>query len=263
MSSTDNILKFEIKELDLDTIRPSVNTPKEIEKGGSKIFVIGKPGTGKTTLIASIMYHKRDVIPIAMIQSGSEDSNHFYKSFIPNTFIYNEYNEEKLANYIQRQKIARQHIENPWGLCLLDDCTDDPRLFNKPIMQGSVFKKGRHLNTLFIISLQYALDVRPVIRVNIDGTFILRESSLKIRKTIWENYASIIPDFSVFCSIMDQITDDYTALYIHNATTSNNISDCVFYYKATPITKEFKFGHPDFWAFHYDRYNEEYVDPVV
>ena len=28
-------------------------------------------------------------------------------------------------------------------------------------------------------------------------------------KSLWENYAGIIPDFSSFCSILDQITDDY------------------------------------------------------
>ena len=39
----------------------------------------------------------------------------------------------------------------------------------------------------------------------------------------------------MFCEIMDQITNDYTALYIHNATTSNNLEDIVFYFKAKPI----------------------------
>ena len=67
------------------------------------------------------------------------------------------------------------------------------------------------------------MDVKPVIRTNVDGTFILREPSVKNRKSLWENYAGIIPDFSTFCTIMDQITDDYTALYIHNTTQSNKL----------------------------------------
>ena len=81
---------------------------------------------------------------------------------------------------------------------------------------------------LYILSLQYCMDVKPVIRTNIDGTFILREPSLKNRRALWENYAGIIPDFSTFCEIMDQITDDYTALYIHNATQSNKLEDWVY-----------------------------------
>ena len=107
------------------------------------------------------------------------------------------------------------------------------------------------------------MDVKPVIRVNVDGTFILREPSIKIRKTIWENYAGIIPDFSQFCQIMDKITDDYTALYIHNATTSNKIEDCIFWYKAKIVPKEFKFGSEDYWDFHTERYNPEYKEPFL
>ena len=42
------------------------------------------------------------------------------------------------------------------------------------------------------------MDVKPVIRTNIDGTFILRDSNLKNRRSLWENYAGIIPDFGMF-----------------------------------------------------------------
>ena len=62
---------------------------------------------------------------------------------------------------------------------------------------------------------------------------------------------------------MDQLTNDYTALYIHNATTSNKIEDCVFWYKARPIPPDFKFGCDDFWRFHNSRFNPNYIDPVV
>ena len=107
------------------------------------------------------------------------------------------------------------------------------------------------------------MDVKPVIRTNIDGTFILRETNLKNRRSLYENYAGIIPDFGMFCDILDQITDDHTALYIHNSTTSNNLEDCIFWYKAKPVPEGFKFGCDDYWAFHKARYNEEYRDPIV
>ena len=96
------------------------------------------------------------------------------------------------------------------------------------------------------------MDVKPVIRTNVDGCFILRETNLKNRKSLWENYAGVIPDFSQFCDIMDQITDDYTALYINNSGQSNKLEDCVFYYKATPVDN-FKFGCDEYWNFHYER----------
>ena len=81
------------------------------------------------------------------------------------------------------------------------------------------------------MSLQYALDIKPAIRTNIDTTFILRESNLRNRRSLYENYAGVIPSFNDFCSILDEVTQDYTALVIHNATTSNELEDCVFFTK--------------------------------
>lgn len=251
--------------------RPSLLEIKDVGIGeyygfqldGNHRFLLGDfTVTHNTTLIASLLYAKKHIIPIAMAMSGTEDSNHFYRSIFPSTFVYNTYDEEKVEDFIKRQKISKQHIENPWAVMILDDCTDEPALFRKPLQQG-LYKRGRHWKMLYILSLQYGMDVRPVIRTNVDGVFILREPNLRNRKVMYENYAGIIPDFHLFCQILDQITDDYTALYIHNMTKTNNWKDCVFWYKARPIPDDFKFGCDEYWDFHYDRYDPEYTDPVT
>jgi hypothetical protein len=218
--------------------------------------------THNTTLITSLLYEKRDIFPVYFITSGTEDSNGHYKKIVPSTFVYNKLDEKKIDDFIVRQKIAKKHLENPWAVLLLDDCTDDPKIFNKPFMQG-LYKNGRHWKCLFLLSLQYCLDVKPVIRTNVDGTFILRETNLRNRKSLWENYAGVIPDFSLFCQIMDELTTDYTALYIHNATTSNNLEDCLFWYKAKPVPSDFKLGSKDYWKFHKNRFNENYSDNFI
>ena len=257
-------IEMKIHQLNTDIIPPSTDKMNDPNQGGSKIVVIGKPGTGKTTLITSLLYEKKHIFPIGMVMSGTEDSNGHYRQLFPSTFVYNKLHEDKIEDFIKRQKIAKNHIpQNPWGLLLLDDCTDDPKLFNKPLFQG-LYKNGRHWKMMFILSLQYCMDVKPVIRTNIDGTFILREPNMKNRRALWENYAGIIPDFAMFCEVMDKITDDYTALYIHNSTQSNSIEDCVFYYKADPnISKDFKFGSEEFWNFHMDRFDDNYTEPIM
>ena len=258
MASPETI---KLRELDLEMIAPSTNSMNEPDQGGSKTIVLGKPGTGKSTLIASLIYGKKHIFPVATVMSGTEDSNHSYKQFIPSTFVFNSYDEEKIKDCIKRQKLAKQHLPNPWSILVVDDCTDDPKIFNNKLQQN-IFKLGRHYKLWYILSLQYAMDVKPVIRVNVDNVFILREPSVKIRKIIWENYASIIPDFSLFCDILDQITNDFTALYIHNTGRSNDWRDCVFWYKAEPIPSTFKFGCDEYKDFHFARYNPEYVDPL-
>lgn len=232
---------------------------------GNHRFVLGDfsvtHNTGKSTLIASLLYAKKHIIPVGMVMSGTEDSNSFFRKIFPSTFVYNEYDEEQIKSFIKRQKIAKQHLENPWAVIILDDTTDDPRVFNTPLQQG-MYKRGRHWKMWYIVSLQYGMDVKPVIRTNIDGVFILREPSLRTRKILWENYASVIPDFTLFCDIMDGVTDDYTALYVHNSIQTNDWRECVFWYKAKPTPDGFKFGCDEFHQFHKDRYNPDYIDPL-
>lgn len=245
-----------IRELDLNMISPNEDATFDKTKNASKIVVIGKPGTGKTTLISSILYAKRSILPVGVVVSGTEDSNEYYAGMFPSTFVYSEYESNILDNFRLRQKYAKHELAVPWALCLLDDCTDDTSVLRTKLWE-SYFKNGRHWNMLFILSLQYCLDVRPSIRINTDGVFILREMNISVRKKIWDNYASIVP-FPLFCALMDKLTEDYSALYIHNASTSNDWRDCVFWYKAPLVPKDFKFGCQEYWDYHYARVQDEY-----
>lgn len=241
----ENIIK--IHPLNLDIINPNPSNFNDTNQGGSKIFIIGKPGSGKSTLIKALFHEKSKIIPVALVLSGTESATGFFKEFIPDQYIHDEYDQEVLSNFIVRQKGARNHMSNPWACLIIDDCMDDITVFNKPPQPG-LFKNGRHWKMLYIVSLQYGLDVKPHIRSNIDGAFIFRESNVAIRKRLYENYAGIIPTFSLFEQIMDSITGDFTALYIQNTSISNDWKDCVFYYKA-PIIEKFTFGCQEYIGF--------------
>jgi len=258
-----NSVTYRIKEFNPENIAPSTNKAGVDTQGGSKTVVIGKAGTGKSTIITSLLYSKKHIFPTGIVMSGSESSNHYYSQFFPELFVYNEYDEDVIKSFVKRQKIAKEHLRNPWSVLLIDDCADDPKIFKKPLQQN-LFKVGRHYKLWYILSLQYAVDIPPAIRVNVDNVFILREPSVKIRKVIWENYASIIPDFSTFCKIMDGLSDNYTAMVINNQTASNRIEDCVFYYKSPhPNTfKKFRFGCKDYRKFARVRHNPDYVESL-
>lgn len=247
-----------IKELDLDLIQPNTRTYRTPSQGGSKVFIIGKPGQGKSTLIRDILFHKCRIFPTGIVMSGTEDSNSFFGKIFPDLFVYPNYDEGVIKDFIVRQKMALKQTPNPWSILLLDDCADDTRVFRQPTQQA-LMKNGRHWKMLYILSLQYALDVPPVIRTLVDGTFILRETSRATRKKLWENYASCIDNFEDFCTLMDALTNDYSALYIHNAIQSNSIEDCVFWYKADPskIPSNFRVGCDEFHA-----WSEQRRDPT-
>ena len=260
MSEEETTLR--IRELDLNTIPPSFERMYTPEQGGVKLVVIGMPGTGKSTLIESILNSKKHVYPMGVVMSGTEDDNKFYGKIFPDTFVFPRLDEGKVEDFIKRQRLAKKHLKNPWGVLLIDDCTDDPKIFRKPLFQG-IFKNGRHWKMMFILSLQYCMDVLPVIRTAIDGTFILRESNRKTRKSLWENFAGSIPDFRTGCEIMDQVTGDRTALFINNMIDTGNWQDRVFWYKADPSKSSgFRLGCDDFWEFHQARFDPNSVESI-
>lgn len=220
--------------------------------------------TGKSTIINDIVATKGHLVPVAQIFSGTEDSNHFYSSKFPPVCVYNKLDMDAIRNFVTRQKIAKKYLPNPWALQIIDDCTDNPHIFRDPLIQA-YYKNGRHWNMVHILSLQYSMDIPPAIRTNIDYTFILRETNLKNRKNLHENYAGCIPNFNMFEQIMDAITQDYTALVINNRIQSNKFEDCVFYYKAKPdsIPPNWKFGHYSAWEFSNERNDTNFFDPIM
>jgi len=247
---------YRIKELDINTLRPL-----SVADDGVRYAMIGKPGTGKSSIIKSYMYAKRHIFPIGVFCSGTEDSTQFFGKHVPDLFLH-PLSTTLMSSIIRRQKIAKQYLENPWSLFIADDCMDNVSIFNSKESHW-LFKNLRHIKLSYILSLQYSIDIKPALRSCIDGTFILRETNEKFRKNLYENYASVIPTYHEFKQLMDQMTGNYTSLFINNRSLSNNVEDCVFYYKAdlSRIDPNFKFGAPEYHQYAESRYNKDYIVP--
>lgn len=219
------------------------------------IVMIGKRNTGKSFLIRDLLYHQQD-IPIGTVISGTEAGNGFYSKIVPKLFVHHEYNSELIAKVLQRQKIALKQYKtelanykktnvDPRAFVILDDCLYDDKWSRDKLMR-CLFMNGRHWQIILIISLQYPLGIPPGLRSNIDYVFILRENIMSSREKIWKNYASMFPTFDSFCSVMQQTTENYECMVIHNGSKSNNLTDQVFWYKAE-ARPDFKLGSKRFW----------------
>lgn len=221
--------------------------------------------TGKSTLIENIMLYKSHICPIAQIASGTEQENGFYKRISTDTTIFDKFDMKCTENFIKRQKIARQYLPNPWALKIDDDVTDDPTVMKKPLMQG-MFKRGRHWNMIYILALQYPMDIPTAIRSCVDYVFILSTNILSDRKRIYENlpFGSLL-SFQDFCDILDGITEDHTALVLDNMVESNKIEDRLFYFKADPtkVPKDWKFGSQDAWDCCEERMDPNYTPSIL
>lgn len=224
----------------------------------SVIVFLGKRRTGKSFLVKDLLYYHRD-IPIGTIISATERANKFYNDIAPSMFIHDEYTSPLISTVCKRQQIIKKKIDKEIDrtgrsqidartLLIMDDCLyDNSWVYDKNIMQ--LFLNGRHWGVLFMITMQHPLGIPPCLRTNIDYVFILRDNNIKNRKKIYENYASMFHSFEMFCTVMDQCTENFECLVIQINSDSNRLQDQVFWYKASKH-ENFKIGAKEFWDAH-------------
>lgn len=260
-------MSLELKKFDMKMIQF-----KSTENKGPVVVLIGKRDTGKTYLVRDLLFYQQD-IPIGTVISGTEEGNGFYGKMVPKLFIHNEYNSAIIENVLKRQRTVLHQVKkemeaykrtniDPRAFVILDDCLYDNTWTRDKLMR-LLFMNGRHWKVILVITMQYPLGVPPTLRTNIDFVFILRENYIANRRRIYENYAGMFPTFESFCQVMDQCTENYECLVIHNNSKSNKLNDQVFWYKADNHN-EFRLGSREFWELSKglpDDPQEEQYDP--
>lgn len=228
-----------------------IKFPPFQDSTGAVIVLIGKRGTGKTFLIQEILYTFRDV-PRALIISGSEQGNGFYSKHVPRAYIKTEfqtsYLQELLMNQraiLKRNAVPQNKPIDPRVICIMDDMMADDNWIRNTLIKV-LFANGRHWRVMFIVSLQYPMGIPPILRTNIDFSFLLRENIVANRKRLYEAYAGMFYTLELFCEIFDQCTNNYECLVIDNTTQSNQLTDQVFWYKAGN-TPNFRIGSAEIW----------------
>jgi hypothetical protein len=208
------------------------------------IVIIGKKDTGKSFLVRDILYNCKDCFPVGTVISATEVANEFFQHMVPSKFIHDKYRPEIVTNVIRRQMNVKQTRNNdkkgkggnsnidPRAFLILDDCLYDAKAWINEDSTRYVFMNGRHVDLATMITMQYPLGITPNLRTNVDFVFILRENILSNRRRIYENYAGMFPTFEMFCSFMDQCTENFECLVICNNVNSNRLEDQVFWYKA-------------------------------
>ena len=228
-------MKLKVNRFNMDTMKPH-----------RIIIIVGKRGTGKSVMQRDIMKHIADKVEFGIAMSPTEETTSMFREHMPDSFIFNSFAGEKLDEMILVQREAMRKQRSRALFVLMDDC-----MYDKKVLKGAgmrdLFMNGRHLHICFCNAMQYVMDMGPDLRTQVDYVFAMRENIIANKAKLWKYFFGMFEKYEDFSKVMDTCTENHSALVMDNTTGSNNIEDCIFWYKAPIDQPPFKMGKSIFW----------------
>lgn len=85
-------------------------------------------------------------------------------------------------------------------------------------------------------------------RTQVDYVFALRENIISNLSKLWKFFFGMFTNFDDFVTTFKALTENNSCIVIDNTVKSNQIADCVFWYKAKLDLPEFKIGRSRYWS---------------
>ena len=217
-------------------------------KSDATVLVVGKRGTGKSTLLNDILYHMRDKLQFGIAMSPTEEATETLAEIMPRSCVYDSFDDAAVARILNFQKHAVKSKKQSFRsmFIILDDCMyDAATLKGKNIRE--VFMNGRHRKIFFINAVQYMMDIPSALRGQIDYVFAMRDNIINQREKLWKFFFGMFADFKDFSRVMDSCTEDYNCIVLNNTVRSTSPEDCVFWYSARTDLPRFRMCDDIFW----------------
>lgn len=206
--------------------------------------ILARRGSGKSTLVADLLYGIRNRVAIVIVICPTEKSEPFYKKFIPDCFIYDDFNMSILARIKDRQDKVRASpppgYPNTDILVILDDCQYKQSLFNHELMRYFICN-GRHDGIGLWLIGQFITAFPPYIRSNADYVYSFKDTSRVSRENLAKMFFGFIP-FKEFDPIHKFYTDDYGILILNNREPSGEPAKMMQWYKAQMRPLDWRLG---------------------
>ena len=228
-------------------------------------LIVGKRNTGKSTLLADLCFYRRKMA-YGIAMAGSAGASQSISEFMPATFVHDRFDAAILARFwaeVKRMngKLRRRNKPMVDTFLILDDTGHDKGMLHNPTLM-EILMNGRQYNLSLYLCLQYAKDIRPAMRSQVDYLYIMREKSLEMQKKLWDCFAGgLFADRTQFRDILDACTADYRCLILQTCEldTSLPFSGAVSYHRAKFNRRKFTIGCDQMWVLHTRTFNEHYA----
>jgi hypothetical protein len=213
------------------------------------VMCIGKRGTGKTTLIRDIMSHMAKRLDFGIAMCGTEETARDMGEFVTPSCIYNDFSAEALDVLLKHQKKTIMAGRYKKTFLIMDDTLYDKSTLRSKNMR-MLFMNGRHRKIFYLCAVQYLMDIPPDLRSNVDFVFALKENIIGNREKLWKCFFGMFSDYKEFSTVMDECTAGFDCMVLDNTVRSNNVTDCVFWYRADRTIPTYHTGSEGFWKLH-------------
>lgn len=194
----------------------------EINLLNRTINLVAKRNSGKSVLLKYLVSTCKSKWDKIFVICPSESVNHFYKEFVPENCIFDEWSEGWVESLIAKMsKInGEAGAEKKNVLLIMDDCCSDTNFHASPTLK-KLYTRGRHINISIILTTQYLNQLPPVCRSNADYLIAGQMNRMSI-SILCDEYLAGDLDRTEFIKLFNRATKDYNFLLINCNSIADN-----------------------------------------
>ena len=214
------------------------------------ILLLGRKGSGKTSVLMEVLNAKSDYIEQAVGMAGTRDGYLKLCQVLPENCVYSGYQKQVFEPLIEvLNRVSKKPDYNRTVAMLFDDIGSKKRIINGQSFQEVAFN-SRHLKAEWVFLQQGIMGFEPTMRDAMDYIFAFAEPCKKTRQKIYDNYFSVIETFGEFEKIFQALTRDKgSAMVIDN--TIGDLDPCkrIFHFRGrkTEDIPQFSVGSRAYW----------------
>lgn len=234
--------------------------------------IVGKTGTGKSTVMKLILYYHRRKFRIPIFMSETVGINPDFDGIIPECLTFSTFPEEKLQQLIHHQSVIVKAARNGDrkyrnaildAIVLTDDFISDASWLRRPITKALAFQ-FRHFLGSWILCVQDPMAIPKGLRPMIKYLVVVEAASSAAKQTLYKHYLDdSMCSYAAFSKVVDTFTHDFKVLVIDKSQGLKPQERLRF---AKVIPKEdippFKVGSRKIWKANERLYNPRWEDDM-